>query len=144
MSKNIGANAVSLPTIQDNEGKKNDDGKLRYDLVPVEAHEAMAQVFTYGATKYGDNNWQNVDSNRYLAALFRHLNAWRKGEKMDSESGLSHLKHALTNVAILVYKEQEDFDKEMEEMYQHFLKEKKIKEETIEGYFDDMGNTKDI
>ena len=98
------------------EGKKYDQGKLRYDLVPVEAHEGLAEVFTYGSIKYGDNNWQQVESERYVAALFRHLNAWRKGEKHDEESGYHHLKHALTNVAILLYKDTCMVNKDIEQM----------------------------
>lgn len=89
-------------------GMKYDGGKLRYDLVPVEVHEALAEVLTYGANKYADNNWQSVESDRYVAALFRHLNAWRKGEQVDEESGYHHLKHALTNVAFLLYKDLKD------------------------------------
>ena len=32
----------------------------------------------------------------------RHLEAWRAGEKVDKDSKLSHLSHALTNVAFLI------------------------------------------
>ena len=88
-----------------NEGVKWDAGKLRYDLVPTEPLEAIAEVMTYGANKYGANNWQNVEDDRYYAALMRHLIAWRKGQIYDKESGLQHLKHALCNVAFLLYKE---------------------------------------
>ena len=84
-------------------GRKYDSDKLRYDLVPVEAHEGLAEVLTYGANKYDDNNWKHVPVYKYEAALFRHLNAWRKGEKCDDESGLHHLKHVLANVTFLLY-----------------------------------------
>ena len=40
------------------EGLKYDGGKLRYDLVPVSAIEGDAEVFTYGAEKYGAHNWE--------------------------------------------------------------------------------------
>lgn len=40
---------------------------------------------------------------RYLDALYRHLNAFRLGETHDHESGLHHLSHALTNIAFLHY-----------------------------------------
>lgn len=109
------------------EGKKYDEGKLRYDLVPVEAHEALAEVFTYGATKYDDNNWQSVETERYIAAMFRHINAWRKGESFDFESGLHHLKHALTNVAIILWQEESKLAKEMEERYQAYLRDEEDK-----------------
>jgi len=82
---------------------KFDTDKLRYDLVPPSAFEGLAKVLTYGAKKYKPNNWKNTDDlDRYVAALYRHLEAWRKGEQCDEESGLKHLEHALTNVAFLL------------------------------------------
>lgn len=83
---------------------KFDSGKLRYSLVPPVAVEAMAKVLTYGAKKYKPNNWQKAeDFSRYTDALYRHLEAWRSGQEFDDESGLSHLSHALTNIAFLVW-----------------------------------------
>lgn len=83
---------------------KFDTDKLRYDLIPPEAMKALAEVLTYGAKKYKPGNWKNApDLDRYTAALYRHLEAWRSGEEFDEESGLPHLAHALTNVAFLVY-----------------------------------------
>ena len=81
---------------------KYDSEKQRYDLIPVSAIEALAEGLTMGAAKYGDNNWQGIDSERYYAALFRHLIAWRKGEINDPESRLNHLKHVLVNTAFLL------------------------------------------
>jgi len=88
-----------------NVGKKNDDGKLRFDLLLPSFEEDVAEVLTYGAEKYGANNWQKVEDakNRYYAALRRHLNAWRQGEVSDSESGLDHLAHAAANIMFLMY-----------------------------------------
>lgn len=87
---------------------KFDTGKLRYGLIPPSATKALAQVLTYGAKKYKPNNWQEVDdTTRYIDALYRHLEAWRSGEKLDEESGLSHLAHALTNVAFLLHLDDE-------------------------------------
>ena len=81
---------------------KFDSGKLQYSLIPTSATLALAQVLTYGAKKYKPNNWQQVDdTTRYVDALYRHLEAWRSGELTDSESGLSHLAHAMTNIVFL-------------------------------------------
>lgn len=81
---------------------KFDTGKLRYGLIPPSATKALAEVLTYGAKKYKPNNWQQAeDATRYIDALYRHLEAWRSGEQFDSESGLSHLSHAMTNIAFL-------------------------------------------
>jgi hypothetical protein len=86
-------------------GLKYDDDKLRMDLLPPKSIEELAKVLTYGAEKYGDNNWQNVESHRYNAALLRHLFAWMGGEERDGESGIHHLSHVLCNAAFLTYKE---------------------------------------
>lgn len=86
-------------------GIKHDQGKLRYDLIPPECIEALAEVMTHGTIEYEENTWQDVESERYYAALMRHLMDWRKGDNIDEKSGLHHLKLALNNVAFLVYKE---------------------------------------
>lgn len=86
-------------------GKKFDDGKLRYDLVPPAVLKQLATVLTFGAKKYGANNWQTVPdaSNRYYAAMMRHVEADRGGEVFDEESGLPHLTHALACVAFMLH-----------------------------------------
>lgn len=83
-------------------GKKYDQGKIRYDLIPPVAYEGIAKVFTMGAKKYGDRNWEGgVDYLRLYAATMRHLQAWRQGIDIDEESGLSHLYHAMCNLMML-------------------------------------------
>jgi len=86
------------------EGKKFDSEKLRMDLIPVSTLNGLAEVLTYGAQKYGTNNWQGLSdfNNRFYGALLRHLIAWRSGEEIDTESGLHHLKHALANICFLL------------------------------------------
>lgn len=93
------------------EGKKYDEGKLRFDLIPPIAMKALAQVYTFGAEKYDDNTWQNLENfySRYMAALHRHLNAHQLGEIRDPESGFYHLDHALWNLVALRWKMEEDF-----------------------------------
>lgn len=90
-------------------GLKYDDDKIRFDLIEPEFEEAVASVLTMGAKKYAPNSWQHVDDrvNRYYASLRRHINAWRKGELIDKESGLSHLAHAACNVMFLMHAERE-------------------------------------
>lgn len=85
-------------------------GKLRMDLVPPEAEEALARVFQYGANKHGERQWETGSWKRseIFAACKRHLNSLAKGEENDPESGLSHLDHALANLAILIaYRERD-------------------------------------
>lgn len=88
------------------EGKKNDflDKKLRWDLLPLDSIEKIVEVYTKGADKYGDNNWQNLSNGyqRYKAALLRHLVEYEKGNKIDSDTGCEHLAQVAWNaIAIL-------------------------------------------
>lgn len=88
---------------------KFDNGKLQYSLVPTIAIKSLAEVLTFGASKYAPNIWQKVNDGerRYLDALYRHLEAYRSGEKIDNDSGLSHLKHAITNLSFLLHFEEQ-------------------------------------
>ena len=88
-------------------GRKNDQQKNRWDLLPVVEVEKIVKVLTSGAAKYEDWNWQSVDNmtNRYYAAMMRHLIAWRKGEILDAESGESHLAHAGCCLLFIMWKD---------------------------------------
>lgn len=80
------------------------DHKPRWELLPLDAIEEIVKVYTMGAEKYADNAWKTIPDahRRYLAALFRHVAAYERGERLDKESGLSHLAHAAWNaIAIL-------------------------------------------
>ena len=84
-------------------GKRFDEGKLRYDLVPTRAVKEIAKVLTFGAKKYGDRNWEKgMEWGKVIGSLERHLTSWKGGEDFDQESGLSHLSHLITNVAFLI------------------------------------------
>lgn len=85
--------------------KKFDTDKLRYDLVPPSAIKALAEVLSFGAAKYGDNNWRDMPKDqlhRTVGAMMRHFEAYRAGELIDPESGLPHLAHCMTNLAFLI------------------------------------------
>lgn len=87
-------------------GLKDDVGKLRMDLITPEIIIGMAEVLTYGANKYKPNSWQGCNPDLHYAACQRHLVKWKQGEFDDSETGLSHLKHAATNIMFLLYHEE--------------------------------------
>lgn len=85
------------------QGTKFDEGKNKLDLVPPEFIEATGWILTMGANKYGDQNWRaGLKYSRVLSALLRHLFAWARGERIDSESGKSHLWHAACNLSFLI------------------------------------------
>ena len=74
---------------------KYDQNKLRYDLIPACSLEELVRVYTFGAGKYGDRNWEKGMSwGRIFGAIMRHLWAWWRGENTDPETGITHLAHA--------------------------------------------------
>jgi len=82
---------------------KFDGDKPRYDLIPVQPIEDLAKVLTFGARKYKPDNWRECsDLGRYESALFRHIQAYRSGEKLDPETQLPHLAHAMCNLVFLM------------------------------------------
>ena len=92
------------------QGVKYDDGKARWELIPFRAMRDVVDVLTYGSRKYADDNWKIVPDarKRYISAAFRHLTDWAGGEKKDSETGKSHLAHAICCLLFLLWFEQED------------------------------------
>jgi len=78
-------------------GVKYDNDKPQWSLLPFKALKEVVDVLTYGAKKYAPDNWKKVPDarRRYIDAGFRHLTAYASGEKLDSETGKSHLAHAI-------------------------------------------------
>jgi hypothetical protein len=91
-------------------GVKHDQQKPRFDLIPPVAEKLLAEVLTFGATKYAPNNWRLVESasERYIAAALRHINAYRSGELLDPETNLPHLSHAMCCLAFILELEHEE------------------------------------
>ena len=89
-------------------GMKFDQDKPMFDLIDPHFHEDLAKVLTHGANKYKPGNWQKVKNakSRYVAALERHVNAFKKGEVIDPESGLPHMSHVAVNSMFLHYLER--------------------------------------
>jgi hypothetical protein len=76
--------------------RKDDGGKPRFRLIPPYAELEVVKVLTHGGDKYGDDNWKNCDDwDRYIDALGRHLNAYRRGEINDPETDMHHLAHLM-------------------------------------------------
>jgi len=82
---------------------KNDEGKLRYDLIPPEAMEYWAEVYTIGAKKYADRNWEKGMSwCRIFRAMMSHSWKWFRGEKFDLKDGQHHLASVMWCAASLI------------------------------------------
>lgn len=89
-------------------GTKHDQGKPILGAVPPHAELAVGRVLTFGAEKYARGNWDKVEDheNRYMDAALRHLNAHRRGELTDGESGESHLAHAACCILFMLDKQE--------------------------------------
>lgn len=102
----MGISSVRTATSSGNSevGRKDDQSKLRYDLLPEKAERFVVEVLTHGARKYGDDNWRYVPDarKRYLAAAMRHLAAYRAAQDADPDSGLPHLAHAVCSLMFLL------------------------------------------
>lgn len=92
---------------QHDAGAKLDAGKPRPSLVLGGFSRALmdvTEVGTFGANKYSDNGWKEVDKGeqRYFDAAMRHIMADMRGETLDPESNLPHLAHATWNLLAVV------------------------------------------
>ncbi|MGJ7024963.1 dATP/dGTP diphosphohydrolase domain-containing protein [Petrimonas sulfuriphila] len=91
-----------MSSTKDGKGLRYNDGKTQLDLIPPAVIEGLAKVLTFGAEKYERNNYRKgMKWSDVLNSLLRHINAFRSGEDFDKESGLSHLDHAMCNLAFL-------------------------------------------
>lgn len=77
-------------------------GKARLDLLEPAANTETAHALAFGAAKYGVQNYITIPIHArvYLAAIQRHLDAWKNGEDVAEDSGVHHLGHIAANVHI--------------------------------------------
>jgi hypothetical protein len=74
------------------EGVKYDDGKIRWDLLPIHPLYELAFVYTVGARKYEDDNWRKgMDYRKMVRAIWNHLTKWLAGHERDADDGQHHL-----------------------------------------------------
>lgn len=77
---------------EESTGVKFDQDKPRFDLVPQGPYYKVVELYTHGAKKYGDRNWEKgIVFSRLIAAAQRHLHSFVCGENEDRESGCHHL-----------------------------------------------------
>lgn len=93
-------------------GIKNDTGKLRWDLLPLDVTEQVVAVLTKALRNYPEWNWVHVKDarKRYLAATFRHIAARLRGEVIDPDDNEPHLAHAICDLMFLAYFDLHDVD----------------------------------
>lgn len=92
-------------------GVKDSAGKARVSLVPYAALEAIARVRDFGDKKYGSSSaWYGFDDKlpEFVEAAQRHLAKYQDATLYnnrsvdDEESGLNHLDHAITSLALAI------------------------------------------
>ena len=94
-------------------GTKYDNQKPKLALLPAISVVEVGKVFTFGANKYGENNWRGgFKWTRLISACLRHVFAFLRGEDLDEESGLSHIAHAAACLLMLLelYYTRKDLD----------------------------------
>lgn len=85
---------------------KHDTDKPMVSLVEPDFIIGVAEILTFGAKKYGINNWKQAtkqDIRRIKDSLLRHTLAYTSGILLDEESGKSHAYHAACNLMFLNY-----------------------------------------
>lgn len=84
-----------------NEGRKFDQGKPDYTLLPLKDLEGVVRVMEFGVKKYARDDWKRLPDgyNRYLAAHLRHMvEVLENPTHIDDESGLLSYDHALCDL----------------------------------------------
>ena len=89
----------------DNQGLRYNEGKPRWDLLPFDALDHVAEHYRRGAEKYAERNWERgMDWSKCLASLLRHTSAFAQGEDIDPENGALHTEAMAWNaLALLTY-----------------------------------------
>lgn len=89
----------------DGGGLRFNEGKPRFDLLPPEALEALADHYGKGARKYADRNWERgMAWGKCFASMMRHAWAFWRGEDHDAETGSHHMIAVAWNaIAIFTY-----------------------------------------
>lgn len=91
-----------------NKSNKIEKTKPRWELLPLSTMESIVKVFTFGAQKYEDFGWIKGTESEHYSSLMRHISSWFQGDKLDAESGQSHLAHAACRLICLMYIEFSD------------------------------------
>ena len=118
-------------------GRKFDTEKPKTYLLPPKALMEVSRVLTIGAEKYDEENWRKLDNlqNRYTGATLRHLFAHMDGEKLDPETNLSHIAHAVCCLLFKLEIEIEQTEKERSRGFERSNDRKSYKRDAYVGFF---------
>lgn len=101
---NVDANKEAI----ERQNRKWDQGKINYTLILPGFLELMAEILTKGEVNHprepdGTPSWQLVEPEAYEKALFRHFQAYRKGEIIDTDPNMptDHMGNIAVNAMFL-------------------------------------------
>ena len=89
----------------DSGAKRYDHGKPRWDLLPFDALTEVVVVYTKGAEKYTDRNWElGMSWSRMFRSMLSHAFKWWLGSSRDKELGTYHMAMVVWNaLGLLTY-----------------------------------------
>ena len=82
------------------------EGKPRYDLIPVQGLRRLADLYARGAIKYSEDNWRKgMSFKRVMASLLRHTYQYMEGDRTEDHlssiawgaMALMYYEHCLSN-----------------------------------------------
>lgn len=131
----------------DGGGQRFNKDKIPMELVPPSIIFAVGEVLKIGAKKYSARNWERgMRWTIVYGCIMRHLMKWASPfhSDIDEESGLNHLWHVASNVAMLIEyertcKELDDRPKyrnEIDEMAEYFCNTSESDDSDSEIYVD--------
>lgn len=99
-------------------GDRFNTGKPKWSLIDFNSLEGVTYVLEFGVKKYGLNNWKKgLKTIDCCESALRHIFKFINNEDLDSESGLHHVDHAITNLMMVKYmlNNKKEFDNRKED-----------------------------
>lgn len=85
-------------------GLRDNKGKNRLDLISAPALWELGRVYTEGAKKYADRNWEaGLSYTETIGCLLRHLLKRMAGHRMDAELPVLHTAMIAWNAIALLH-----------------------------------------
>lgn len=76
--------------------------KRAFHLLPFLALRAVSHILAIGAEKHGRETWRNIPIDTHMDAALSHLAYYGSGQKIDPDTGYSHLWNAATRILFCI------------------------------------------
>jgi len=73
-------------------------------ITNVKLLQDVWQIMSFGAMKYGADNWRETPLNKFTGAALRHQLAKYNSDEPDPDTGLPHAAHLACNCVIIIEK----------------------------------------